>query len=217
MADPDLNAPAPAPAKADANSPAPAPAAQPAANQSAAPAVDPKAGAPAADPKADPAKPVVPEKYDLKLPDGSTLAADQVEKIASFAKERGLSNDQAQALVQREHEAKVSFDEANKPGGADWTKRVSDWEKTALADKEIGGSEEALKANVEHGRRVLQKYFPESISKFLNESGFGSHPDIIRGFSKLGKMMADDRLVIPGASAGNKQPLENVFYPETKE
>lgn len=159
---------------------------------------------------------VVPEKYELKLPDGSSLDQSQVEKIASFAKERGLSNDQAQAILERDHQAAVQFAESNKPGGTDWNKRVSEWESAALADKEIGGSKEALTQNAELGRRVLTKFFPETISKFLVDSGFGSHPDVIRGFSKLGKMMADDQLVRPGASASVPKSNAEVFYP-TKE
>lgn len=213
MADEIVTPPAPAPAKAEVT-PTPDAAAQAAAAALAAKPGEPVKPAEVITP---PVKPVVPEKYDLKLPEGSQLQADQVEKIATFAKERGLSNDQAQAVLQRDHEAQVSFMEANKPGGKDWETRVSNWEKAALADKEIGGSEEALKANAEHGRRVLQKFFPETVSKYLVDSGFGSHPDVIRGLSKLGKMMADDTLVLPGGGAGNKQPIENIFYPPTKE
>lgn len=159
-----------------------------------------------------PAKSVVPEKYDLKLPEGSQLDASAVEKIASFAKERGLSNEQAQAVLQRDHEAKASFEAANKPGGEDWVKRTADWEKAALADKEIGGSAEALKANAELGRRVLSKFFPESMAKYLTDSGLGSHPDVIRGFVKIGKMMADDQLVVPGKDEGQKKSMAQIFY-----
>lgn len=183
------------------------------------------AAAPGASPAAEPAKaeptpaakPVVPEKYDLKLPEGSKLDASSVEKIASFAKERGLSNDQAQAILQRDHEAKASFDEANKPGtGSEWIRRTSELENAALADKEIGGTKENLLANCELGKQVLNKFFPESVSKFLVDTGFGSHPDVIRGFMKLGKMMAPDQLVLPGASAGNKRSMEDIFYGNTK-
>lgn len=198
------------------NTPAPAAEQKPPVAAAAAPGA-----APAADPaKAEPtlsAKSVVPEKYDLKLPEGSTLDASSVEKIASFAKERGLSNEQAQAILERDHEAKASFDEANKPGtGSEWIRRTSDMEKAALADKEIGGTKENLLANCELGKQVLTKFFPENVTKFLVDTGFGSHPDVIRGFAKLGKMMAPDQLVIPGASAGNKRAMEDIFYGNTK-
>jgi hypothetical protein len=49
---------------------------------------------------------VVPEKYDLKLPEASLLDASHVEKLTAFAKERGLSNDEAQALLERENQGK---------------------------------------------------------------------------------------------------------------
>jgi hypothetical protein len=155
----------------------------------------------------------VPQTYDLKLPDGSTLEQSHLEKIASFSKERGFSNEQAQALLERDHQTAVQFAEANKPGGADWSKRVSEWESQALVDKEIGGSKDALKQSAELGGRVLNKFFPETVRKFLVDSGFGSHPDVIRGFSKLGKMMADDQLVREGSGSSNKKSMAEIFYP----
>ena len=47
-------------------------------------------------------KPAVPEKYDLKAPEGSLLAEPMLEKIAAFARERGFSQEQAQAMVEHE-------------------------------------------------------------------------------------------------------------------
>lgn len=166
--------------------------------------------------KPDATTSAVPEKYELKMPDGSTLEQGHLEKIASFAKERGFSSEQAQSLVERDHQAAVQFAEANKPGGADWSKRVSEWESQALIDKEIGGSKDALKQSAELGGRVLNKFFPETVRKFLVDSGFGSHPDVIRGFSKLGKMMADDQLVREGPGSSTKKSMVDIFYP-TKE
>ena len=46
-----------------------------------------------------PAAKVAPEKYDLKLPEGSKLDAKHIEKIAADAKARGLSQEDAQALL----------------------------------------------------------------------------------------------------------------------
>ncbi len=182
-----------------------------AASAQAAPATSPETtkGTPAE------AKPEV--TFSLKLPDGSLLDQAHVEKVTSFAKERGLSNDQAQAILERDHQEKSAFVEANKPGGVEWTKKVNGWEAAALADKEIGGTPEALQANAELGKRVIAKYFPESIKSFLDETGFGSHPEVLRGFVKLGKAMSDDKMVHPGSqSSGNPKSLEDIFYGSKK-
>ena len=66
----------------------------------AAPSVPPAQTPPAEPPKSAPASPakIVPEKYDLKIPDGALITPADVERIATFAKERGLSNEEAQAV-----------------------------------------------------------------------------------------------------------------------
>ncbi|MFN9952022.1 MAG: hypothetical protein ACK55I_02915, partial [bacterium] len=45
------------------------------------------------------AKPKEEVKYDLKLPEGTLLTQAEVDKIVSFAKDQGLSQESAQKLV----------------------------------------------------------------------------------------------------------------------
>src|SRR3990172_2365452 len=40
-----------------------------------------------------------PEKYEIKLPEGSLLDASEIERTVTLAKEQGLSNKTAQALL----------------------------------------------------------------------------------------------------------------------
>ncbi len=162
------------------------------------------------------AAPTIPEKYDIKLPDGALLDPSHVEKVSAYAKEHKLSNEDAQRVLERDNAVLMDFFEAQKHGGPEWTKRVDEWEKLALADKEIGGTPENLKASAELGKRVISKYFPESIIGWLNETGYGSHPDILKGFAKLGKMMTDDQLVQPGHVPAAQKSREEKFYGETK-
>jgi hypothetical protein len=151
---------------------------------------------------------VVPEKYDIKLPEGSKLDASHVEKIALFAKERGLSNEDAQAIVERDQKLLSAREEAMTQ---EVRKIVEGWPTQAKADPEIGG--EAFDKNVELAKRVVDRIDKEgSLKKLLNESGYGNHPDVLRAFVRMGKMMTEDQLVIPGAQAGGKKSIEEVFY-----
>lgn len=159
---------------------------------------------------------IVPDRYEIKLPDGALLDPAHVEKVSAYAKEHKLSNDEAQRVLERDNAVLAEYFDANKKDGPEWTRRVNEWEGLALADKEIGGTPENLKASAELGKRVINKFFPESIVGWLNETGYGSHPDILKGFVKLGKMMADDQLVQPGNVPGNKKSVEDLFYGETK-
>lgn len=164
----------------------------------------------------------VPEKYELKLPDDSGLDATIAERTAATARTLGLSNEVAQGVLDfvadeiADREAATL--EAHQPGGDAWKKQVEGFEAAALKDAEIGGSPDKLKESALLGQRVLATYFPESIEKFLHETGFGSHPDVIRGLAKIGRAVAEDTLVMPrsAAAAGSKE-LGDVFYPTTSE
>jgi len=155
---------------------------------------------------------VVPEKYDLKLKEGSLLDAAYVEKVTAYAKEHKLSNEQAQAHLDRETGAVAAYME----GATQKLKHQADveWPAMAKADPEIGG--EAFNKNVEISHRVLAKYGSPKLMEELNNTGFGNHPELIRVFSKIGKMMTEDQLVMPGAVQGSGQKsMADVFYGST--
>ena len=166
---------------------------------------------PAAKPDAPAAKAAVPEKYELKLPENSTLNAASVEKIASFAKERGLSQDQAQALLEREHSAVK--ENADKQQESLKTAQNA-WLEQAQKDTEIGGDK--FKENAELSKRVVERFGSDALKKALNETGLGNHPELVRMIVRIGKAMSEDQLVLPGAGAGEKKNMADTFYGPSK-
>ena len=114
------------------------------------PAATPESTTPAATPAApvaDPAKPAEPatatppaapvvEKYDLKLPENTLLDAATISEIETYAKEHKLTNDAAQAIIEREHKALTDF--ADRQQQAFETAKET-WKTQAMSDKEIGG------------------------------------------------------------------------------
>jgi len=155
-----------------------------------------------------PAKPAVPEKYDLKLPEGSLLEPSAVEQISSFAKEQGLSNEAAQKLLERESKSFASYVEKQK---TELVKQTAEWLEAAKTDKEIGG--EAFGQNAELAKRVVERYGSESFKKALNESGLGNHPELVRFVARIGKAMSEDQLVIPGTQSGGPKSAADTLYP----
>ena len=146
--------------------------------------------------KMEEAKAAPPEKYELKLPEGSLLDPSTIEKISAYAKEKGLSNEAAQEVLERENAAVTLHHEAQ-------MKQVEDirngWVKDAEVDTEIGGA--AFKENAELAKRVVDRFGSEEFKKALNETGFGNHPEVLRTFVRIGKMMADDQLIHPKSQA----------------
>lgn len=156
-----------------------------------------------------------PEKYELTIPEGSLLDPSEVERISAYAKEKGLSNEAAQELLNGKHEAVKAFDETQvKAVNEIREKWVSDGEK----DPEIGGVN--YKKNIELASRVVKRFGSEKLFQALEETSFGQHPEWIRVFARIGAVMSEDQLVHSKTQeAGNKKSSAEILFPmpaETK-
>lgn len=151
------------------------------------------------------AAPVVPEKYDLKLSEGSLLDAAVVSKVSDYAKSLGLTNEQAQAVLVEREEAVTSYVE----------ERKTNWASQAQQDKEIGG--EGLAKNLELSRRVLDRFAGPELKAELDRYGYGNSPEVIRLLTRIGKAMSDDTLVVKGTQGAGRPPIEQRLYPNHKE
>lgn len=154
-----------------------------------------------------------PATYDLKVPDGATVDADFVTRTAATARGLGLSNEAAQTLLDAQiaeigtattaaaDRAKAEQLTAMQPGGAIWNEQETQWRTTALADAEIGGSPEKLAANIALAQRVVARFGSDDAKRFFEQSGLGSHPELIRVFARIGQSMSEATLVPPQSAA----------------
>lgn len=167
-----------------------------------------------ADPSAEqtPAeKTVVPVKYELKLPEGSTLKPSRLEELAATYKDSGVPNEAVQALVEHESEAHAAWREGLK---AEAKAQVTDWYKAAESDPEIGGAK--FKESVNLANQVVNRFGSDALKAQLNESGLGNHPELMRMISRIGRAMAPDQLVVPGIQAPPEKSAADIFYPNMK-
>lgn len=150
-------------------------------------------------------------KYDLKLPEDSTLDSAWLEEWTNLAKEQKLTNEQAQKLLEKESLTVKSFLEAQQQQQQE---QRNAWAESAKADKEIGG--EQLQTNVNLAQQALKKFGSEALWKELEATGYGNHPEVIRVFAKIGKALNPQPLVTAGTQAApQKKSLADVFYPST--
>lgn len=164
--------------------------------------VDPK--------KAQEGKPDAEPKFELKLPEGSLLKPEAVERMTARAKELKLTPEQAQAELERESELVKTFVEGEKGKLAE---QVKEWVAESSKDPEIGG--EAFAKNAEYAKRVVNRFGTDAFKKALNETGLGNHPELVRVFVRIGRAMTEDQLVLPsGQSTAPKSPAE-VLYGDT--
>ena len=171
------------------------------ADPSAPPVADPAGQAPANEPPKE--SPKVPEKYDLKLPETSLLDAAYIDKISAVAKQNGLTNEQAQALLS---EQDASLSQAVSDRAAKWLEQLK-------SDSELGPQ---LSRKVELASRVINRFGSESLKTELNRSGFGNHPELLRFVSRVGEAMAEDTLINPGTPPKARPSTAEVFYGPAK-
>ena len=204
---PDTSAsPAPAPAPADA-------AADPSKTLLTQGESDP--AKPEGEQPADTAKPIIPDKYDfsaLKLPEGIALNEDIVKAVEPVFKKYGLTQEAATELVQAHGEALAKVETAAE------AKRESDF-KSWMADQQTQNIAAIKKewgnefdVNLKTAQRGLARVFGPEGKKLLDETGLGSHPEFLRAFFTVGKMVQEDQPPAGGQPTGRK-PLESVLYP----
>lgn len=184
------------------------PAAEGAANQTPAPeATGQQSTANASVNKTEEAKPSTPEKYELKLPEESKLEPEMLAEVEAYAKAKGLSNEQAQEILEHDHKIVSTFAEAQNKKLANLNNET--WKAELMEDPEFGG----LKFQ-EHGElaaKAAEKFFGKEFVDELKAMNLNHHPKLFRGFVRIAKAMANDGFVAPGNSTGNK-PIEEIFY-----
>jgi hypothetical protein len=148
----------------------------------------------------------VPEKYALKFPEKGPLSAADQGQYAERAKALGLTQEQAQKLV----DAEVAGITANT------TRFLSELK----ADPEIGGDK--LEANVQFALKGRDLLFPPEsagakvINAWFDRTGVGNHPELVRAFARLGRMLAEDTIHAgAGGGGGHKEPKSaaQTLYP----
>lgn len=154
-----------------------------------------KDGKPAGTPKA-------PEKYELTLPEGGRLTANDLKGIEAVARAEGWTNEEAQARLNAHSEAIEAQSAA--------------FLAETEADPTYGG--EKLEETQRLARAVLEKVRPagtprgDALRGILNRSGYGNNLEVIAFLADLGKMMREDgHEQAPGGAAKTREAHEVLY------
>ncbi|HID9280219.1 TPA: peptidase [Serratia marcescens] len=146
-------------------------------------------------------KPAAPEKYEFAAPEGQELDANALSVFEPIAKELGLTQEQAQKLVD-------IYPQIQKQQAEAWSKQIAEWGEQVKADKEIGGDK--FTASVGLAQRALDQFGNPELREYLQVSGLGNHPALVRFCTKVGKSMAEDSFVVP--SQGGQRSTADILY-----
>ncbi|CAA2938259.1 MULTISPECIES: peptidase [Enterobacter] len=209
-----------APAPSEPSAPAadaPAPAADPAKPEGDKPQPGTEADKPQEDKPADGEKPAdkdddkeqkqegAPEKYEFTAGEGVELDTEALKDFEPVARDLNLTNEQAQKLVDAYPKILAGVQQRQAEA---WQKQTEGWAETVKADKEIGGDK--LTANLSAAQRALDQFGTPDLKEYLNATGLGNHPELVKTFVKIGKAMSEDGMVT-GKESGQRSAAEVLY------
>nr|WP_314520720.1 peptidase [uncultured Lelliottia sp.] len=146
-----------------------------------------------------------PEKYEFQAGEGVELDSEALKDFEPVARDLNLTNEQAQKLV--DAYPKILAGVQQRQADA-WQATTEQWAADVKADKEIGG--DRLTENLSAAQRALDQFGTPELKEYLNTTGLGNHPDLVKTFVKIGKSMSEDGMVT-GKETGQRSAAEVLY------
>lgn len=154
------------------------------------------------DSKSEPAQ-GAPEAYEFKAPEGQSFDPKVLESFSEAMREANQTQESAQKILDKVAPALAERAEEH-------VKAVhQQWIEASTADKEFGG--EKLRENLGIARKAFEQLTPAD-REFLETTGLGNHPTIIRILYRHGKVLSEDGYVGgAGRAQETRQPWEVLY------
>lgn len=138
-------------------------------------------------------------RYELKLPENSQLKQEAVDSLVEYARANGLSQTQAQSLLEREAKQHEAFTQQS----VEQLKQQSEvWVSELKDDDNFGGHN--FDKNIAAAKLVVDKFGDDNLKQALNSTGLGNHPGLVKMLAQIGHQFTSGSLVT-GKPAGNKK------------
>lgn len=143
-------------------------------------------------------KPVVPESYEIKAPEGMELDTALMEKVTPIFKELGLTNEQVQKLADVYSPYVKELVEAGTKEALEFHNQQKDeWRKESIAALGSKSKEELANTAKFINTFSSSKEEAKAIREMLDISGLGNYLPFIRMFSNAGKRLRQDSFAEP--------------------
>jgi hypothetical protein len=147
-----------------------------------------------------------PIEYTFELPEGVSMADETLEGLKSLAGDLKLDQEGADKVKDLGVEMLKKWETAQSEA---LEAMRTEWADAAKSDKEIGGAK--FDENLAGAKAAMDKFATPELTAFLNESGLGNHPEMIRLFWKLNTQISDDALVSGNPAPQPKTRAEVLF------
>lgn len=157
---------------------------------------------------------------EVKLPEGVVASADDIKAFSALAGELGLDSTKAQKIVDFQAALTKRAMEGAEKAGADARtaareQTLAGWAKEIETDKELGGAK--FEETKQLASKVMRAVGSPKLVAFLDESGLGSHPEMVRFFRSIGARMSEDTLsgslATPKGAADTQDAYLRSMYP----
>ena len=157
-----------------------------------------------------------PAELKLTAPEGMENFQGEFDTYSSEASEWMQANPNATAAdalkwaAERQAEAVTTQTQDMSEA---FTRQIETWEGEAKADKDIGG--DAFDANLATAKKAIDAFGSDGLKAVLNESGLGSHPEVIKFAVNAGKALADAPVIKTGDGAAKKSLADSLYGKKT--
>ena len=173
--------------------------------EAAAPVAVAAAEAPAAEKPAD-------EPFSVKAPEGAEAYQADFDKFAGDMDGWLKANPNAsarEALAEAAARQAKLVGESQAQAMAQRDQQISAWGDELKADKDFGG--EAFDKNVATAIKGLEAVGSPELRQMLDQTGLGSHPEIVRAFKKVGELVADAPFATGAQPAQSASPAARMY------
>lgn len=145
-----------------------------------------------------PATPTAPENYQpFTVGEGQTLDESLQAMAVPVFKKLNLTQEAAQELVGVYAQIAQQLDARSNEAHATM---VADWKSQGQSDKEFGGANYAK--TIEDAQGLIARYGDAEFKQFLEQTGVGNHPGLLRMLARVGKHFSESTVIPPNPGAG---------------
>lgn len=158
--------------------------------------------------EAESEKKVIPEKYELKIPDGMTLDKGMLDSFTPVFKEIGLTQEQAQKLADAyvpmiKKQSESVLESYRQESMKEYDKMTEDWKQMTI--KELGADYQKKLAPA--AKLIDRSGFGKEIREMMSETRVGNHPVMVRFLTWVGSKISEDSFAEP-----NKQSTGSTSF-----
>lgn len=151
-----------------------------------------------------------PEDYVFEFAPETVVDTALIEDFKRFAFEQKMSLENAR-LMAKFYEKYVLGQ--SKKQNQEQAELLQNMQKACEEDSEFGGM--SFHDNMRYAKAAILRFDDGSLAKILNDTGFGSHPEVVRFMYRVGRALAEKEMPKAKERPDERSAAE-LFYPSMR-